>query len=95
MKAKEKMEVALRLLTERTWSLLSDYSVSINHIKFDWENLHVDYYTLRFFPNNGKFFTEESVLTILSTTQAFKGRCIIKQMHGSPVIQATLEDDRA
>ena len=95
MKAKEKMEIALSLLTERTWSLLSDYSVSINHIKFDWDDLHVDYYTLRFFPNNGKFFTEDAALTILSTIQAFKGRCIIKQMHGSPVIQAILEDDRA
>lgn len=95
MKAKEKMDLALRLLTERTRRLSSDYSVSINHIKFDWEYLHVDYYTLRIFPNNGKYFKEESVLTILSTTQAINGRCIIKQMHGSPVIQATLEDDRA
>lgn len=95
MKAKEKMEVALRLLTERAWSLSSDYSVSIKHIKFDWEELHVDFYILRFFPNNGKYFIDEATLTILSTIQAFKGRCIIKQMHGSPVIEATLEDDRA
>ena len=95
MKAKEKMEVALSLLTERTWSLSSDYSVSIKHTKFDWEELHVDFYNLSFFPNNGKYFIDEAALTILSTIQAFKGRCIIKQMHGSPVILATLEDDRA
>ena len=95
MKAKEKMEVVLRLLTERTWSLPSDYSVSINHFMFDWDELYIDHYILRFFPNNGKYFIEDAALTILSTIQAFKGRCTIKQMHGSPVIQAILDDDRA
>ena len=95
MKAKQKKDIILRLLSERTYGLGEDYAVSVIHIDFHYMGLNEDSYRLSFFPNRGNRFMDSSVLTIISTVQAFKCWSTIKVKHGAPVVYVVVEDDRA
>ncbi len=86
MTAKEKKDTMLRLLSETTYNLYDDYSVSINHYKFDWEEMHIDEYRLTFYPNYANRWTDDAVKTILSTSEIFGCLGSIRCMNGAPVI---------
>lgn len=93
MKAKEKKDIILRLLSERTYNLPDDYSVSIEHIKFDWLEIHVDDYRLTFYPNHKSRWMAEAVTTILTTIQATRCNACIECKNGVPVIHTIITDD--
>lgn len=86
MTAKEKKDIILRLLSETTYNLYEDFSVSIIQYKFDWEEVHVNEYRLTFYPNYANCWQEDAVKTILSTIELTGCWATIRCENGVPVI---------
>lgn len=91
MTAKEKKDIILKLLSETTYNLNDDFSVIINHYKFDCEEVHVDEYRLTFYPNHANCWMEDAVKTILSTIELTGCWATIRCVNEVPVIYAVVK----
>ena len=94
MTALEKKELFLQLIHRTTWNVPEEYSVSIKHVKFDFEDIHEEFFTMNLFPNQINRFIQDEFESIFSVANVLNSYAIIKVMHGAPVVSITLNNDK-
>ena len=90
MKASEKLKTLMKLLSEQTWNLGDEYSASISHIKFDYNDCHIDEYKVTFFNNRPGRWIDSEILTILSTAKSCSCYSYIGSKHGEAVVEVII-----